>query len=84
MALWAKWQFMDRSVAHKIVYGPQLRFSPYNIVWVTSRSINCHMALSAMNYLLNTCIDIFSKSAKILIFPYLLQRLSDKIIQHPL
>ena len=53
MALWAKWQFMDRSVTHKIVYGPQLRFGPYNILWVTSRSINCHMALSAMNYLIN-------------------------------
>ena len=23
---------------------------PYNILWVTFRSINCHMALSAMNY----------------------------------
>jgi hypothetical protein len=44
---------MDGSVTHNILYGPQLRFSPYNIVWVTSRSINCHMALSAMNYLLN-------------------------------
>jgi hypothetical protein len=53
MALRAKWQFMDRSVTHKIVYGPQLRFGPYNILWVTFRSINCHMALSAMNYLLN-------------------------------
>jgi hypothetical protein len=52
MALRAKWQFMDRSVTHKIVYGPQLRFGPYNILWVTDRSINCHMALSAMNYLL--------------------------------
>ena len=53
MALRAKWQFMDRSVTHKIVYGPQLRFGPYNILWATTRSINCHMALSAMNYLLN-------------------------------
>ena len=53
MALRAKWQFMDRSVTHKIVYGPQLRFGPYNTFWVTSRFINCHMALSAMNYLLN-------------------------------
>jgi hypothetical protein len=35
---------MDWSVTHKIVYGPQLRFGPYNILWVTSRSINCHMA----------------------------------------
>jgi hypothetical protein len=53
MALRAKWQFMDRSVTHKIVYEPQLRFCPYNILWVTSRTIDCHMALSAMNYLLN-------------------------------
>jgi hypothetical protein len=53
MALRAKWQFMDRSATHKIVYGPQLRFGPYNILWVTSRSINCHMALSAMNYLID-------------------------------
>ena len=52
MVLRAKWQFMNRSVTHKIVYGPQLRFGPYIILWVTSRSINCHMALSAMNYLL--------------------------------
>jgi hypothetical protein len=37
MALPAKWQFMDRSVTHKIVYGPQLPFGPY----------------SAMNYLIN-------------------------------
>jgi hypothetical protein len=47
MSLRAKWQFMDRSVTHKIVYGPQLRFGPYNILWVTFRSINCHMALNA-------------------------------------
>jgi hypothetical protein len=40
---------MDWSVAHKM-----LRFDPYNILWVTSQSINCHMALlSTMNYLLN-------------------------------
>ena len=44
---------MDRSVTREIVYGPQLRFGPYNILWVTSRSINCHITLSAMNYLLN-------------------------------
>jgi hypothetical protein len=30
-----------------VVYGP------YTIVWVTSRSIHCHMALSTMNYLIN-------------------------------
>jgi hypothetical protein len=26
----------------------------YNILWVTSRSIDCHMALSSMNYLLTS------------------------------
>ena len=55
MALRVKWQFMDRAVTHTIVYGPQLRSGPYNILWVTSRSINFHMALSAMNYLLIDC-----------------------------
>ena len=52
MALRAKWQFMNRSVTHKIVYGPQHRVGSYNYLWVTSRSINCHMSLNAMNYLL--------------------------------
>jgi hypothetical protein len=58
MALRAKWLFMDWSVTHKIVYGPQLRFGPYNTFWVASRSINCHMALSAMNYLLNNTFSL--------------------------
>ena len=49
----SSWHFEPKwSVTHKIIYGPQLRFGPYNILWVTSRSINCHTALSAMNYLL--------------------------------
>ena len=56
----SSWHFMERSVTHKIVYGPQLRFGPYNILWVTSRSINCHMVLSAMNYLLNINQDFTS------------------------
>ena len=38
-------QYMDRSEG------------PYNILWVSSWSINCHMALSAMNYLLNNVIN---------------------------
>jgi hypothetical protein len=46
------------SITHKIVYGPQLRFGPYIILWVISRSINCHMALSAMNYLINICMQL--------------------------
>ena len=44
---------MDRSVTHKILNGHQLNFYPYNILGVISRSLNCHMALSSMNYLLN-------------------------------
>jgi hypothetical protein len=38
---------------YNITNSSQLRFGPYNILWVTSWSINCHMALSTMNYLLN-------------------------------
>jgi len=53
MALRAKWQLMNRSVTLNIVYGSQLRFGSCNILWVTSRSIYCHIAFSAMNYLLN-------------------------------
>jgi hypothetical protein len=55
MALRATWLLMDRSVTHKIVYGPQLKASrgPYTILWVTDRSINSYMALTAMNYLIN-------------------------------
>ena len=52
MKLRVIWQFMDRSVAPKILYGPQFHFGPYNILGVTDRSINCHLAQSAMNYLL--------------------------------
>ena len=60
MALRFIWQFMNRGVTHKIVYGPQLRFGPYTthkivygpqlrfgpytILWVTDRSINCHLS----------------------------------------
>ena len=43
MALRAIWQFMDYDVTHKILY---------TILLVTDRSINCHFARSAMNYLL--------------------------------
>jgi hypothetical protein len=60
MELRAKWPFMDWDVTHKLVYGPQLRFGPYNILWVTSQSISCHMTLSAMNYLLNIMATSFS------------------------
>jgi hypothetical protein len=52
MVLRAIWQFMDRDVTHKILYGPKRTRGPYTILWVTDRSINCHLARSAMNYLL--------------------------------
>ena len=53
MSLRVIWQYMDRSVTKKILYGPS-SFGPYNIFGVTNRSIYCHMTLSAMNYLLYT------------------------------
>jgi len=37
---------------HKLLYGPKRSWGPYTILWVTDRSINCHLARSAMNYLL--------------------------------
>jgi hypothetical protein len=52
MALRTIWQFMDRDVTHKIVYGPKRNWGRYTILWVTDRSINCQLARSAMNYLL--------------------------------
>jgi hypothetical protein len=48
MALRAIWQFMDRDVTLNILYGP------YTILWVTDRSINCHLARSAMDYILHS------------------------------
>ena len=45
-------QFMDWSVQARMVYGPQLCFGPYNIAWI-AQSVNCHIALKAMFYLLN-------------------------------
>ena len=55
------WQYMDRSVTQKILYGPQKLFL------VTDRSIYFHMTLSAMNYLLYTMLKccIFSPLKKI-------------------
>ena len=47
MALRVIWQYMDRSVTKKIVYGPKLKH-----FLVTDRSIYCHMTRSDMNYLL--------------------------------
>jgi len=44
MALRVIWQYMDRSVTKKILYGPKLL--------VTDRSIYCHMTRSDISYLL--------------------------------
>jgi hypothetical protein len=52
MVLRAIWQFIDRDVTHKILYGPEGSWCPYTILWVTDQSINCYLARSAMNYLL--------------------------------
>jgi hypothetical protein len=52
MSLRVIWQYMDRSVTKKNLYGPLRSFGPYSIFLVTDRSIYCHMTLSAMNYLL--------------------------------
>jgi hypothetical protein len=52
MALRAVWQFMDRDVTFKILYVPKRSWGSYTILWMTDRSINCHLARSAMNYLL--------------------------------
>jgi hypothetical protein len=46
------WQYMDRDVTHKIWYGTKRSWCPYTILWVTDWSISCHLARSAMNYLL--------------------------------
>ena len=35
-------------------------FGPYNIFWVTDRSIYCHMTLGAMNYLLYSYYYIYN------------------------
>jgi hypothetical protein len=48
MALRAIWQFMDRDVTHKILYGSKQSWGPYTILWVTDRSINCHELFTAI------------------------------------
>ena len=50
MALRVIWQYMDRSVTKKILYGPKR--GPYKMFLVTDRSIYCHITRSDMNYLL--------------------------------
>ena len=51
MALRVIWQYMDRSVTKKILYGPQ-KVTDRSIYCHKLRSIYCYMTLSAMNYLL--------------------------------
>ena len=47
---WLKWLY-------KILYLGS--WGPYTILWVTDRSINCHLARNAMNYLLYyTCKSV--------------------------
>ena len=67
---------MDRSVTHKILYGPQLPFGPYSILWVISRIINWHMALSPMNYLLNMSDMTMIKQSIIQTLSYVLFSIS--------
>jgi len=45
-------QFTNCSVQARTVYGPQLRFGPYTILAWTAQSVNSHIALKAMFYLL--------------------------------
>ena len=72
---------MDRDVTHKILYGPQLRFGPYTILWVTDRSINCHLARSAMNYLLyNTQ---YLQICKMTCFCYCISKTKNEFGQNP-
>ena len=44
---------------------------PCNILWVTSRSINCHMALSVMNYLLNIYMCVYCTVFTLKMFLYI-------------
>ena len=52
MALRTIWQLMNRDVTDKILYEPKRSWGPHTILWVTDRSMNCHLARSTMNYLL--------------------------------
>ena len=82
MVLRAIWQFIDQDVTHKILYGPEGSWCPYTIQWVTVRSINCHLARSAMNYLLYYTQYYTCKSVRrhVFVIVYLRQKTSsDKI-----
>ena len=73
MAFRAKRKFTDWAVGLMMLYGPQLRFGPYNIISPTAQSVNLRMALNVMFYLLNynpcdkpfLCMSIFFKPSHI-------------------
>jgi len=46
-------QFTDWSVQARMVYGPKHLYGPYSILAWTAQSVNCHIALNAMFYLLD-------------------------------
>ena len=58
-------QFTDWSVQARTEYGLHIRFGPYTILEWTIQSINCHIVLKAMFYLLNSarcnvgCVEPF-------------------------
>ena len=51
-------KFVDWSVQAKTAYNPQLRFGPYTILAWTAQSVNCHIALKVMLYLLNVLLSV--------------------------
>ena len=46
-------QFTDCLVQARTVYSTQLRFGPLTILTWTAQSLNCHIALKVIFYLLN-------------------------------
>jgi len=53
MGLRAICKFTDWLVRPRKEYGPQLRFGPYTFLSLTNQSVNLHIALKPMFYLLN-------------------------------
>jgi hypothetical protein len=62
MAFRAKCKFTDWLVRPRKVYDPQLRFRPYSFLSLTNQSVNLHIALNGMFYLLNK-ITVWSSDA---------------------
>jgi hypothetical protein len=73
-----KW-YMDRS--HKLLYGPKRSWGPYTILWVTDRSINCHLARSAENYLLY--YTPYLQICKMTCFCYCISKTKNEFGQNP-